>query len=673
MKANLVKVLAALVFIMPCTTLAEPAKIPDLKQSFLEIPWSDFKLILEKLQVPEPEPEPEPEKPEPPVNYSITSAEYIGALESGSAGFEFTLNFTVLEDEEWLEIPVLPSELAVEDIALDKKPALVRTEGGWHRVMLLSPGEHKLTGRFFVRPKNREGPRSINFPIPETPVTTMSFSVPEPGLSIEADPSNLNRVVDMGKSTLLEAVIPTTGRVAIKWGKKIEAQEAELRINAVVESLVGIGERLVRVDSAVRYEILHRGVSSFKMGLPKDVELVDVSGVGVVDWKARKSNERQILTVNLNYEAKGAYVLMVQYERKLPDATAEALVPVIETIGTSRETGYIGIAARTNVEVEVKEVSNLASVDVSNIPEDIGYRSSAPLIFAFKYIGHPWKLKLQATRHKDVEILTCTADRGVLHSFMTTEGELVTRAIFTVRNNREQFIRFELPEGARVFGTFRDNAPVRPARDAQGRILVPLEKSTDAGGRAKSFNIEITYMVQLSEMSSFRGAVEFEAPKTDVMTNDLEWAIYLPKNYRYKVKDATLEKKETSTVGFTDLLSSLDGDSSYMVSEKKADKWNKERVQVTANVQFDEKSLVVASLPVRFEVPSAGVLMDFRKTIIAENEPNGIELTYWKIPKITPVIKWGTRTSATLLVVLVVYILIRRRKKRDLPEGGIEL
>ena len=80
--------------------------------------------------------------------------------------------------------------------------------------------------------------------VPETPVTTLSFFIPEPGLSIEAKPSNLNRVSSDEKGSRLEAVLPPTDRVTISWSKKVEIEEAELRMNAEVESLVSLGERL---------------------------------------------------------------------------------------------------------------------------------------------------------------------------------------------------------------------------------------------------------------------------------------------------------------------------------------------------------------------------------------------------------------------------------------------
>lgn len=679
MKLRSLTVLLALALVMPLSVMAEKSAIPDLRESHLKIPWSDFKKILEKLQEVEPELEPQvEEEPKPPVPFVITSADYKGEMKDGAAGFDFVIKFTVLEKEEWLVVPVLPPDLAIQDLKLDQGPALVMTVDGWHRIALHSPGAHTLTGRFFVKPQNRRGPRSVTFPIPRTPVTNLSFTVPEPGLSIEADPANLNRMIDEEKVSRLVAVLPPTDRVTLSWSKKIETEEAELRMNADVESLVSLGERLCRVETRVRYEILHRGVTKFQLRLPQDAAVVDVTGQGMANWKVKKKGDKQIVTVSLNYEAKDSYYLNLTYETGLPDATAEALVPQLEVLGVSREVGHLGVAARTNIELEVNSLKNLGSVDVSKLPGGIINRSSAPLIFAFKYIGHPWELKLQATKHQEVEILTCTVDHAALHSFLTKDGELITRAVYTIRNNREQFIRIKLPDGARVFNTFRGAVPVQPASDKEGRILIPLEKSTGGSGQAKSFTIEITYLIEKSKLSKYRGTLNFKTPETDIMTNEMEWVMYLPREYKYKVKikETDMEVRQGKSQSF---LNALGKSLSSLESRAKNNLAMKDQrvpmSQVAMNVQFNQKldqgAFVRGSLPVRFAVPQTGSMLSFHKTIVQEKESNSITLTYKKILKLPRGAKHGGHLVIVVLVVSVlIWLLVRHRRKRKYEQQG---
>lgn len=693
MKACLLKFVMVFSLLLPISALAKPPDIPDMDDSSLKIPWSDFKKILEKLLEEKPEPEPEEEEPEPPMSFSITSAHYEGKLESGAAGFNFVIKFTVLDKKQWQMVPILPETLAIGEVKLDKKPALVTTEDGWHNIALLSPGEHTATGTFFVETENRLGPSSVSFPISRTPVTTLSFSIPKEGLTIEADPASLNRVTSKGKSTVLYAVLPSTEDVSISWGRKIVAEEAELRLNAQVESLVSLGERLCQVDSVVQYEILHRGVTSFELGLPDGATLVDIVGNGVADWKVNKYDGEQKITVNLNFEAKDSYELLVSYEIALPDATAEAVVPELKVLGVTREVGYLGVAARTNIEVEINSLKDLASQDVARLPFGIANRSAAPLIFGFKYIGHPWELNLQATKHKEVRILSYTVDRAILTSFLTTEGELVTKAIYTVRNNREQFIRIKLPPNARVFNAFRNNMPVQPASDKKGRILIPLEKSTGGRGQARAFTIEITYMVLIDELSKYFGSFDLIAPETDIITNSMEWALYLPDEYTYWVKDASMEETtirlagwESKPAGTTtpmtsteklSALGSLNGGRGGKDAPDKQGRADLYMYQSKSNLSKGQvdfrggggKDFVQAALPVQFTVPQVGSMLSFRKTIIQENEPNTITLSYRKQVEVTHAAKRNT-LFGFLLIILVFLIRLTRRRKLARKEAG---
>ena len=57
-------------------------------------------------------------------------------------------------------------------------------------------------------------------------------------------------------------------------------------------------------------------------------------------------------------------------------------MPELHVLGVEREIGHLGVAARTNIELGVNSLKNLATLDVSDIPSGIAARSAAPLIFA---------------------------------------------------------------------------------------------------------------------------------------------------------------------------------------------------------------------------------------------------------------------------------------------------
>ena len=117
MRALVLMALLAALILAPVNLAADPAPLPDLGGSHVAVPWDDFKKLLEKIQPAEVEP-PEQE-PEPPAAWVISAAHYKGRVVADSAGFDVTINLTVLEKKEWVEIPLLPSSVAVRDFRLD--------------------------------------------------------------------------------------------------------------------------------------------------------------------------------------------------------------------------------------------------------------------------------------------------------------------------------------------------------------------------------------------------------------------------------------------------------------------------------------------------------------------------------------------------------------------------
>jgi len=655
------RVVAALVACLAALVLSLPAgaELPELPSSHVSMPWTDFKEIMKRLSAERAE-GPEEKVPAP---FVVNSAAYKGRLlESGSAAFEVRMELVVLEPEEWVKVPVIAEGLAVDSIKLDDEPVLSIIEGGWHRILLKGAGPRTLSARFYVEASNRSGPDSFSFLRPMTPVTTLEFTVDKPEQDIKAAPSAMARIDHADNKSRLFAVLGPSTETRISWTRKVKTEKAELRLNAEVSSSVTLGERLCRVRSRVDYEILHRSVTGFKLSLPASAQVVDVSGNGIADWKSKKDGDGRTVEVALGYEASGNYSLQIDYELELPDSSADFELPELKTKGTTRESGHIGVMAATNIEVLVKGVSGLVSVDVSELPSHM--KGGTSVIHALKYLEHPWTLELETIRHRDVEVLTCTIDRAMITSFVSREGEFVTRAVYTIRNNREQFVRVGLPRNARLFSTFLEGAPVRPSRDKNGNILVPLEKSSGNTGKARSFQVEIIYMVKLAELGEKKGVLELAAPYTDLLTNLIQWKIYAPADFGYEVEEATLQEKETgaqTVMGFDNFMRKVENElGNFEMSG------NFEQSVKSTNIrQYKGKQAYTpVSLPVRFVLPESGAVLEFYKAVVQEGEQNSVTLSYDKPSVVWPKVRLVLLAAGALLLLLLLILLIMRAEKR---------
>ncbi len=655
------RVIAAFAACVTALVMSLPAgaELPELSSSHVSMPWKDFKEIIKELTAERAE-EPEDKVPAP---FVINSAAYKGRLlESGSAEFEVRMELVVLEPEEWVKIPVIADGLAVESIKLDDKPVLSIIDGSWHRILLQGPGRHTLTARFYVEARNKRGPDSFSFLRPRTPVTTIEFTVDKPDQDIQAGPSAMGRLDHADDKSRVYAVLEPSTETRISWSRKVKTEKAELRLNAEVSSSVTLGERLCRVRSQIDYEILHRSVTGFKLSLPASAQVVDVSGKGIADWKSEKDGDGRTVEVALGYEASGNYTLQIDYELELPDSSADFELPELKTVETTRESGHIEVMAATNIEVLVKGVSGLVSVDASELPSHM--KGGTSVIHAFKYLEHPWTLELETIRHRDIEVLTCTIDRALVTSFVSREGEFVTRAVYTIRNNREQFVRVGLPQNARLFSTFLEGAPVRPSRDKSGNILVPLEKSSGNTGKARSFQVEIIYMVKLAELDEQKGVLELVAPHTDLLTNLIQWKIYAPEDFRYEVEEATLEEKERGAqtiIGFDNFMRKVEnelGDFEMTGNFEKS-------TQSTNIYQYKGKQAYTpVSLPVRFVLPESGAVLEFYKAVVQEGEQNSVTLSYDKPSMVWPKIRLALLATGAILLLVLLILVIGRAEKR---------
>ena len=121
----------------------------------------------------------------------------------------------------------------------------------------------------------------------------------------------------MGDNRVVEATLPATGSMSIRWQREIpEATKQDARIYSEVYTLVGLGEGVMRATTTVQDTIMFAGVDSLHFTVPKEMTVLDVKGPGIRDWKAGPDGKLEVL---LNYAAEGSYSLTLDMEHKVLD------------------------------------------------------------------------------------------------------------------------------------------------------------------------------------------------------------------------------------------------------------------------------------------------------------------------------------------------------------------
>jgi putative transposon-encoded protein len=187
----------------------------------------------------------------------------------------------------------------------------------------------------------------------------------------------------------------------------------------------------------------------------------------------------------------------------------------------------------------------------------------------------------------------------------TADGRRLTSVEYEVRNNRRQYLRLDLPEGAELWSTVVAGRAVQPARAGDGRIMVPLIRSQSAGGSLASFGVEVVY-VETGTPPDASGRTTFEAqlPGVDVPTTYVGWTVYVPWEARVKMSSVA------GSLAPVDWLSTpLGGMDVLMVSSA-------EQSQVrSAGNQASSGSLGDGAAPVRVQLPLDGYELSFEKLL----------------------------------------------------------
>jgi len=119
------------------------------------------------------------------------------------------------------------------------------------------------------------------------------------------------------------------------------------------------------------------------------------------------------------------------------------------------------------------------------------------------------------------------------------DGQMMTEATFSVRNNGRQFLEVALPAGAQVWSAFVAGQAVRPTL-REGKLLLPLERT---GSDEGAISVELTY-VSAQKFPATRGNVEMISPALDVPVKEAQWELYLPVDFNYQKFAGTMARIE---------------------------------------------------------------------------------------------------------------------------------
>jgi len=509
-------------------------EVPDLDGGEVTIPWADFREILEKLQAPDPAIE-----PDPPVDCTLGRGTLTGRLDEGRLELTADYPLSVLK-RGWVLLPLVETDAPLADVRIDGRTAPVTDGNGWVLLVLRGPATHTLTLRFRSPAPKIPGPGAVSLDLPAAAGQVLTLEVGPKLSGVTVDGATMSQEADDRISAILTDDTLTV-RYTVALEKREEIQET-LPPKVLVENstLVSIDEGFVRAIVQLAYEVRHAPVGEFTLTVPEGFDVADCTGTSLAGWKLDEESRR--LTATVGFEVKGAYSLTVVLERSTPDESFSFPLPAVRAEGVEggerveRERGFFAIQVTGGVEVTPEEaITGLQLVDAKELPAGLSSGATSPIVLSLKYLRHPFSADLKVVRHETQPVLGAAIDTTSYVVQVTDDGDCVTRAVYTVRNNRKQFLEVTLPESGAIslWSSFVAGKPVRPSKTREGKILLPLEKSSYVGSELGSFTVEIIYYSNLGASLRTAGMIPITLPEVDLPISRSMLTLFAPARYEY--------------------------------------------------------------------------------------------------------------------------------------------
>ena len=600
-------------------------KVAQVGKATVDLPWTEFKALLQwsidrkagKTEAP------------PPTDYIVSACGYAGQLTDDGATFTLKMKVDVLRKKGWTRIPVLPTTVAVTKATLGAG-AYLNTRGSTYEILTEKSGAMDVELAFSVAVTKSAGINRVNFSPTVGASALLDVTIDRADVDVKVPGAQSLLTKTAAGKTQTAAALPGGAPVSVSWERALpKVAKVAPKLYAETRTLVTVAEGVLLCRETVYVNILHSPVRELKLSVPPGVSILEVSGSKVQDWRVDKAE----LVVVLSGEVVGSEQLRLAYEQPAKD---NINVPVLRAVGVEREKGFVGVAALANVEISAAGIDGATAIDVRQLPADILAMTNQPILLGFRYVAEKFTIPLTVKKHEAVGVLVTIVDSALFTGMQLNDGRRMTKVIYSVRNNRNQFLRLQMPQAdgvkTEIWSVAVSGNPVAPAKDEKGSVLIPLIRSKSGARELASFPVEIVYVETPAAVAPARGKLHVELPVCGVPSMHVMYSFYLPAEGRYTVGwgDSGFSGPLRRVKNFTAMRA---GAGAEVVRRDVAG-------QVTAlQKQVDQRVAAAAvkagATPIRVRLPIDGTLFRLEKILALPQDRLYLDVQYrdWKVAK----------------------------------------
>jgi hypothetical protein len=660
---------AALVLLFALNAGPAEAQVPEV----VRLPLDQFDRTqreldaLSKLRA-----EAQPETP-----FAVGETIYRGASDGRHLRLKLQLRAQLAKTKEFKTVPVIGTDTVVLSAMRDGAWIPLAEENGYWVWKTNAAGPVTLEVDLIVPPRGPRGSIEYKFRVVESPVTELVGFFPGPDLEPQVTGAVKNEVQEIRGGTELRAVLTPVREIHLVGfhDVKSNAGDRKAKLYGETQNLISLSDGTVELFSVVNLAILYAPEKKFRIELPLGYDLVSADGKGAFQYSLETAGARTILIGETAFGIENRYEISLRLKRALAADETNITLPVPKLLDVERDAGFVAVEVPGKMSIAQLEGRELVGIDVRELPAAIIESSVTPIVRAFRYSGEHGDAKLALARHPEKALAAGGVDSLRATTVVTSDGRVMTDLVFTLRNSLQQYLALELAPGAEVRSAVLDGNPIKPSRDASGKVLIPLKRSKNVNGGLAPFRVQLVYESSSDDLG-WLGRREQELPKVHAPIASLKWSVFTPGRFTTTelstgvaeevfVKNARWHRgpgveAEEDEHGAEELEDGYLGNEDGMLAEDEGGQGEIEQETEPQHAEVAGQERAAGAMPVRVQIPRDGRETSVQRYWIDEGEVVRAQFYYARNPLSSLLEIAGSILAAGALA----YVSSRRRRKR---------
>ncbi len=440
----------------------------------------------------------------------------------------------VPKERTWLDLPIAGPQVRVDRVLLGGVLAKLRVEGGYTRItaQIDRPVELVLEGA--VEGDPTRGPLSI--PLAGAVRGQVEIAVPQ-GLE--------GRLIGSTAGVPVRGTwLTTSDQLSLQVGPpQRKARDRSTLAVASVGMGLTVGDGAVDGRAQVRWALRQGRMEQVVLrvdGVGNDLEVTG-GNVGRVERQGSR------VVVTLREPSETVVDLEVRWSVPVPTGeSGQVAVPRITPEGAFRTEASLQLARDGTLEV-LPEVPGWQAISASELPDwgDDLVAGTPTAAYRSATAGKGGTLGL--LRFVPASGPAVVVDVASLTIATSYEGRTLTRALYTVRNERGAHLAVTPPAGSTIVGVRVNDGPVTPVADG-GRWLVPLPRSLETVDGLVSFPVEVVLLGDGTPWIRKEGR-EIPMPVVDAPIAVNRVTLHLPPTYENDLDEGAAGQVDEFTEG----------------------------------------------------------------------------------------------------------------------------